>query len=145
MKNYLLREALADDAPKLQRLLGELGYAELGENHVRKRIGDWAGDANSHVLVAECAGTIVGLASLYVLPLFHLAAPWGRITALVVDPLCQGKGVGTLLVRRLESFARERGCSAIEVTSREQRLGAHAFYARLGYELYTGRRFLKKL
>ena len=47
-----------------------------------------------------------------------------------------------LLAERVEQEARRWNCDRIEVTSSQRRAGAHAFYARLGYEIKS-HRFIK--
>ena len=44
-----------------------------------------AGTPDDHVLVAEIAGTVVGLATVYVRHLITADAPLGRIASMVVD------------------------------------------------------------
>ena len=54
------------------------------------------------------------------------------------------RGVGEKLVAAAATFAREHGCSGIEVTSAERRVDAHRFYQRLGFAR-TGLRFFQTL
>ena len=138
-----IRPAGAPDAPAIAPLLAELGYP-AADDRVRERIARLAADDRAHVLVAEHAGRIVGVATLVRFPSITAEADVAWITSFVVASSERGRGVGRELVAALEALARSHDCVRISVTSAEHRDGAHAFYQRLGYD-YTGRRFAKKL
>ncbi len=55
----------------------------------------------------------------------------------------QSKGLGSMLLAELEQIANESTCGRCYVNSRSERIAAHKFYERSGYEPYsTG--FVKK-
>ena len=56
-----------------------------------------------------------------------------NILALAVVPQMQGKGIGKILLHGLEQEAKRRGYEFIRLNSADHRLGAHAFYERVGY------------
>lgn len=140
-----IRDARAEDADAVARLLAELGYPD-DLACVAARVRAFAADPASRVLVAEEGGELVGLASLTVMPLLHEDGAWCRMSALVVGAGSRRHGVGRALVEAAEADARARGCRYAEVTSGERpdRRAAHRFYEALGYE-QVSRRFLKVL
>ena len=137
-----IRDATDRDAVALVPLLAEVNHpaseAEIATRMVRV-LG--AGD---RVLVAEDGETIVGLLTFHVTPVLHRPTFVARITALVVLPHAQGKGVGRRLVETAEALAVAGGAARLELTSGAEREGAHRFYRRLGYE-DKGIRFAKVL
>ena len=136
-----IRDARPGDAEALARLIRGLGY-ELTAADAKKRLTAMR-RAREAVIVAE-AGGVVGAASLHVTSVLHRPKPVGRITMMVVDENCRGRGIGTLLVAEAEARLKARGCGLIEVTSNRKRLRAHHFYEGLSYER-TSYRFTKDL
>ena len=59
-----------------------------------------------------------------------------RIVAFVVDSHYRRRGIGEKLLLETERWAREQGAIAMGLNSgnRSERLGAHRFYAKMGYE-----------
>ena len=69
-----------------------------------------------------------------------------NILALAVVPHMQGKGIGKILLHGLEQEAKRRGYEFIRLNSADHRLGAHAFYERVGYTCdKVQKRFIKLL
>jgi GNAT superfamily N-acetyltransferase len=136
-----VRPATEGDATAISGLLSELGYS-LEVAHVKKNIVLLSSSSSDTVLVAEVGSSIAGVLSFHVIPLFHVVGNLGRISSLVVSSQWQCQGVGSQLVQAAEDFGWSRGCLRIEVTSGDQREGAHTFYQRLGYQL-DQRRFIK--
>ena len=70
--------------------------------------------------------------------------PGFNILALAVVPQMQGKGIGKVLLHGLEQEAEKRGYKFIRLNSADHRLGAHAFYERVGYTCdKVQKRFIK--
>ncbi|HSH72511.1 MAG TPA: GNAT family N-acetyltransferase [Methylophilaceae bacterium] len=63
---------------------------------------------------------------------------------LVTDEAQRSKGIGKLLLQRLEQQAQDSGCSALTLDSGVQRASAHHFYFREGMHI-TSFCFKKKL
>jgi len=138
-----LRDATAEDAPALARLLGDLGYPNEAADLPARLVGiQGQGDT---VLVAEREdGEVVGLVGLHLVRILHYARPLGYITSLVTDTRVRRQGVGKLLLAGAEEWARAKGCYRLSLTSAEHRKEAHAFYPASGFPM-TGRRFAKEL
>ena len=70
--------------------------------------------------------------------------PGFNILALAVLPQTQGQGIGKTLLKGLEQEAKKRGYNFIRLNSADHRLGAHAFYERVGYTCdKVQKRFIK--
>lgn len=137
-----IRDARADDAGAIARLLTELGYPSdagaVDERLERLRV---VGD---RVLVAELDRRVVGVAHLQVTPALERERPAAKLGVLIVDEAQRGRGVGRALVEAAETEARLRGCELLFLTTAERRDDAHAFYERVGLE-QTGRRYSRAL
>lgn len=69
-----------------------------------------------------------------------------NILALAVLPQSQGRGFGRDLLEGLEKETKRRGYEFIRLNSADHRLGAHAFYERVGYTSdKVQKRFIKLL
>ena len=143
MENVLIREAGAEDAAAIARLLGQLGYPADAEA-VRTRVQAHLASSDDVLLVAQCGDEIVGLAGLHVSIALEYDGPAGKLSAIVVDERARSQGVGRQLVAAIEAEARRRGCVLLFLTTADRRADAHAFYSALGFE-ETGRRFAKTL
>lgn len=87
------------------------------------------------VFVALRAGRIVGSYALLIMPnLGHQGSPSGVIEDVVVDPGCQGEGIGREMMAHALAMCREAGCYKAVLSSNLKRERAHAFYESLGFE-----------
>ena len=92
-------------------------------------------DSTSHDLLGYVHAEVYE--SLYSKPGFN-------ILALAVLPQTQGKGIGKTLLQGLEKETKRRGYEFIRLNSADHRLGAHAFYERVGYTCdKVQKRFIK--
>ena len=67
-----------------------------------------------------------------------------NILALAVFPQSRGRGFGRELLEGLEKETKRRGYEFIRLNSADHRLGAHAFYERVGYTCdKVQKRFIK--
>jgi ribosomal protein S18 acetylase RimI-like enzyme len=137
----VLRDARPKDAEAIAGLIAALGY-EVGAADARKRLAILV-KAGQQALVAEKGG-IVGVLTTSMMTVLHRPKPVGRISMLVVAEEARGGGIGGALVAEAEKRLAAGGCGLVEVTSNRQRLRAHTFYERLGYER-TSYRFAKVL
>ena len=137
------RHAAAGDAQALSNLLADLGYPATPEDAAR-RLERFTGQQNATVLVADRDGAVVACAALTQYHPLHTEGPVAHLTAFAVSGHSQRSGIGRAMIAYIESWAKERGCMRIVVTSAERREGAHAFYPAVGWG-YTGRRYGKVL
>jgi len=84
------------------------------------------------VLLAVDGDEIVGLASVYadILSIRYGKRCW--LQDLVVAASRRSEGIGALLIRAAREWARERGCTHLELASGAGRKDAHRFYLSQG-------------
>jgi ribosomal protein S18 acetylase RimI-like enzyme len=134
-----VRPARPADAEAIAALITKLGFAgsakDVGERLRRLKA--------EPPLVAE-RGSVIGILTWHVTPVLHRPHPVGRITMMAVAEGERRRGVGRELVEAACARLRSKGCGLVEVTSRADLSGAHAFYRKLGFER-TSYRFAKAL
>jgi len=142
-----IRPARSADAVAINELLDQLGYPQDDRTATAARIEGWVDDPASAAFVADADGDLLGLIAVHICPFFERDGSWARIVALVVSDRVRGRGIGSRLVAAAESFAAQHGCFRMEVTSRDLRADAHAFYQHRGYANQAGisSRFLQDL
>jgi len=138
-----IRDARAEDAGAIARLLDQLGYPSSTEAAAR-RVRELTSSEADRLLVAEVDGEVVGFAGVHVSLAVEYDQPAAKLSAIAVDEAHRRRGVGEALVKAAVQEARARGCGLIFLTTAERRADAHAFYAALGFEL-TGRRYARTL
>ena len=138
-----VRNAAAEDAEAVARLVGELGYPSTPEE-AAARLAAIAKIATCVAIVAESESGLVGLATVHDLTVLHASGRVAQISLLVVAFGSRRSGVGSALVSAAETWARWRGCKRMVVASGEGRRDAHAFYERLGF-VHTSRYYSKPL
>ncbi|WP_269531635.1 GNAT family N-acetyltransferase [Chitinimonas sp. BJYL2] len=132
------------DAKAVSGLLDQLGYPVESESQVLARYADLAGDDKQAVLVAECAGKVVGL--IHMARVYLLASDgYVEVHALVVDEAARGMGVGARLLDAAEVWTQRFGNLRVRLGSGVHRLEAHRFYEHLGYTKRPGFTFEKRL
>jgi len=80
------------------------------------------------MLVAEQAGSTIGLLSYSIRPDLYHAAPTALIEELVVSASIRSQGVGSALFQAAEDYLREAGCVEISVSVMPDNLRAIKFY-----------------
>jgi N-acetylglutamate synthase-like GNAT family acetyltransferase len=138
-----IRKVGFKDAKLISGLLKELGYPNPS-SFAKDKILKLVKSKNNFVLVAEVNSEVIGVTHLHIAELFHEAGKLGRIMALVVNKKYRQAGVGHRLMLSLETIARKKGCTKIEITSALHRKDAHKFYQGLGY-FEKPKRFIKIL
>jgi GNAT superfamily N-acetyltransferase len=89
-------------------------------------------DRDAEVLLAVEGERVVGLASVYADILSIRYGPRCWVQDLIVTASRRGRGVGGKLLDAASEWARERGCTHLELSSGEGRKGAHRFYRAQG-------------
>jgi GNAT superfamily N-acetyltransferase len=138
-----LRNATPADADDVAALLQALGYP-CDMDDAMERIASIVDNDRQALVLARHAGAVCGLIALDFMYYLPLGTTTCRITAMVVTPDAQRRGVGRQLLREAERRARNGGAARLEITSGSQRTDAHAFYKACGYSDGTVR-FVKTL
>jgi GNAT superfamily N-acetyltransferase len=138
-----IREATVDDAAAVAALLGQLDYP-ASPAQAAERLERIDADPTTWVFLAEADSELAGLGALHVQNLVERDEPGCQVAALVVGQRFRRRGIGELLMQRLEGEARRRGGKVMALNTAHRRADAHAFYEALGYE-HTGRRYAKEL
>ncbi len=143
MHDVDLRSASLMDADDVAVLLSALGYP-CERDDASDRIHAIIANDRQALVLARHDGAVCGLIALDFMYYLPLGTTTCRITAMVVTPEAQGRGLGKLLLREAERRARSGGAARLEITSGSQRIDAHAFYRACGYSDGTVR-FVKHL
>lgn len=97
-------------------------------------------------LVAKLDGKIVGYTSVIMAyNLFDGKRPFMTLWWVGVHPEYRHKGIATKLFEKIEQIAIENNCEVIYFTSETDNEGAHKFYQKLGYNMYSDKAFVKML
>ncbi|HCM9397427.1 GNAT family N-acetyltransferase [Enterobacter hormaechei subsp. hoffmannii] len=137
----LIRTPKLKDIPSLNKLFLQLGYQterERLEKHIEQE------HTGLRILVAESEKELCGVIVVNFITPLHENGLWALISALVIDELLRGAGIGRKLLIAAEQIALEKGCSQIELSSSERRVRAHKFYEDNGYQ-EVRKRFVKHL
>ncbi len=136
---------MESDMVRVVVLAGELGY-ELSLEDAANRFGRLRGHRDYAFFVAIINEEVVGWIQVNRDTEALLLGPRADIAALVVDQRMRSSGIGKLLLKEAEAWARDQGLYEIRVRSSIRREGAHRFYLREGYCLLkTGHTFQKTL
>lgn len=88
------------------------------------------------------AGSVMGVICE---ELYGECQPFMVVEDVIVDKNYRRKGVGRMLMQKLEEIARERNCANIIFVTEAEREDAHHFYSSLGYKLEGYKGFKKTL
>ena len=138
-----LRKARVEDASEIARLAGELGYA-TPTDAMRERLTILVSHPDHRVAVAERDGVLLGWIATEYRRMLE-SGERVEIVGLVVDARARGSGVGRMLVKDAEEWARQFGFDAICVRSNVLRDASHPFYERMGYVLRKTQHFYVKV
>ncbi|PFA68290.1 GNAT family N-acetyltransferase [Bacillus sp. AFS015802] len=122
--------------------LDEKGLLQWNDEYPsREYFDEEMGSGNLYVLMVD--GEVAGSATLneWQSPEWR-EIPWKLdnewvIHALFLDPLQQGKGLGTAFMEKCEELAGEKGYGSIRLDAYSRNTGAKALYEKMGYE-YRG-------
>ena len=130
-----VRRAETRDADAALALLEGLGRPEVAEDPSAQRtvFVDHLGYDDATVFVAEEAGAVVGIASLWLRPRLNWATLEAWVPDLFVDPAYRRLGVGRALLEACAAEAPRRGCHRLGDDSAQDGTEARLLYEALGF------------
>src|SRR5919197_1387669 len=126
MASITIRAACPSDAGEIARLTTQLGY-DLTEGDAADRLSRILARDDQQFLVADVSGRAVGWVHATLVEYVDAEA-FVVIGGLVVDRTHRRLGIGRALMNRAETWASERGCSIVRLSSSVTRADAHQFY-----------------
>ena len=128
--NMRIRKATTRDAEALCDLNEEFNHVRVPLLLVEERL---ARNRKESVFVAKMGSQLVGYACLqYALSLCYLH-PWAEVTEMYVRSHVRRKGIGTSLLRAVQTEAAKRGVDQIIVLTGEKNTSGQGLYASSGY------------
>lgn len=121
-------EFVTDDWERMDRIHA-LNWAVLYRDFGVSPDDDWQQPTPDSIHAVALSGRHALLGSLRLMG--PVGDPERQLRQLAVEPLMQGQGIGSALVRACETRAAEQGCEMLWLNARDT---AIAFYTRLGYE-----------
>jgi GNAT superfamily N-acetyltransferase len=144
MPALTVRVATRADGDRLPPLFDALAHPAT-VSQLRVRLARLCSDPVYEAWVAaDQTGLLVAFAAGHLFFPVEDDTPAAQLIALVAASTARGQGVGTMLVRRFESWAVQNGATRAVLTSSLERADAHAFYLGQGY-IASGARFSKTL
>jgi GNAT superfamily N-acetyltransferase len=142
MSDITFRFATEADLPAIVALLADDEFAEQREqggptlaSEYINAFAQMQAVPGNRMLLAELNGDIVGSLHLVFIPgLSRKGSKRAIIEAVRVASDARGAGIGSALMKRAISEARDAGASLVQLTSDKRRARAHLFYRRLGFE-----------
>ena len=141
----IIRDAQKNDVEELTSLMTDLGYPATLEEF-KTRFENISAHQDYRTIVAVIGKAIVGMAGLSKNIFYEMNGNYMRILAFVVKQNSREQGVGKILIKASEDWAREQGLHTVLISSgnRAARDAAHAFYQKMGYAVKSSG-FVKKL
>ena len=141
--NRIIRRAVSSDAENIATL-----YRQLVDNTsvavLPERIVQIAKDNNTALFVCEQDGRLCATALVSMcLDVMYRFQPYAVIENFVVDKSSRRNGTGTALINYIEEFCLNADCSKIMLLSTANRVTAHRFFERAGFNGSSKRGFVK--
>ena len=130
----MLRDLKATDVASIHEINKDaLGY-DFSPEETASQLTKLSQDSHHFLLGYEDAASHVLLGYVHAEVYESLYSKAGfNILGLAVSPQAQGRGIGKSLLQGVEEEAKRRGYEFIRLNSADHRLGAHAFYEKVGY------------
>lgn len=135
-------EATRADLPSIVSILARetlLGVRDSADPadlpDYERAFAEIAADPRVTLYVARLDGRVVGTFQLvFFRALLRHGTLLAHAEAVQVDPEMRGRGVGRAMMDFAIAEARRRGAGSLQLASNKQRLDAHRFYERAGFE-----------
>ena len=139
MAEIFIREAQGSDLPRIEKLMVELIEAmhvqeSLDMSMVAENCRTLLNDVDSHILVAEMDGFVIGAINFSIRKTIIHPEASGLIDEFVVVREHRGKGVGKKLINAAVEECRQLGCCEVEVSTEITNTRARKFYKSCGFD-----------
>lgn len=138
MTDIIIREAKESDLLTIRQLTLEL-IETMGDTEgidielIAENCRNLLIEANSHILVAEIEGIIVGFVNFTTRKTILHHGLSGLIDELIVAKSYHGKGIGRQLLSIAIEKSRQLGCCEVEVSTEKTNIKAREFYIQCGF------------
>jgi len=138
MTEILIREAKEYDMLTIGKLTLELieamGNIEgIDIKLIAENCRNLLSEVNSHILVAEIKGDVVGFVNFTTRKTILHRGLSGLIDELVIAKSYRGKGIGMQLLSSAIKKSRQLGCCEVEVSTEKTNTRAREFYRQCGF------------
>ena len=127
-----IRLAHIEDALSIQKINSAVFKYEFDENATKKQLAYILSKPNDIIFIAEADGIVVGYIHGSDYDCTY-SRPLKNILSFGILEKYRGKGIGRMLIGRLEDWAAEDGCTGVRLVSGYNRAQAHGFYLHCGY------------
>lgn len=139
-----IRAARASDAQDIARLTAQLGY-DVSASTIAERLSRILSRSDQQFLVADGDGCPVAWLHAAISEYVE-SGPFVVIGGLVIDRNHRRMGIGSVLMKHAEEWAKKQECSVVRLWSSSARTASHPFYEQLGYtNIKTQYSFVKLL
>ncbi len=138
---FIMREAVPEDAQAIDNVMLVISEKCTDIERMKRQIAKLQADPQKYLLAAVDPenGTICGsLLGVVFEDICETGRPILLVENVVVLESYQGKGVGRQMFQEIERWGKEMDCHYEMLVSGLNRVGAHKFYARLGFEEVKG-------
>ena len=138
MTDIIIREVRESDLLTIRQLTLEL-IETMGDTEgidiklVAENCRNLLSEANSHILVAEIEGIVVGFVNFTTRKTILHSGLSGLIDEFVVAKSYHGKGIGRQLLSIAIEKSRQLGCCEVEVSTEKKNIKAREFYIQCGF------------
>jgi len=138
MTDIIIREAKESDLLTIRQLTLEL-IETMGDTEgidiklIAENCQNLLSEANSHILVAEIEGIVVGFVNFTTRKTILHRGLSGLIDEIIVAKSYRGKGVGKQLLSSVIEKSRQLGCCEVEVSTEKTNAKAREFYRQCGF------------
>jgi len=138
MTDIIIREAKVSDLLTIRKLTLELIEA-MGNTEgidiklIAENCQNLLSEANSHILVAEIGGVVVGFVNFTTRKTILHRGLSGLIDEIIIAKNYRGKGLGKQLLSSAIEKSRQLGCCEVEVSTEKTNIKAIEFYRQCGF------------
>jgi ribosomal protein S18 acetylase RimI-like enzyme len=135
MSSIIIRKCTIPDFDYIYALLKQLWpNLELHVDTIRDIFNQKINSENDTFFCVESESKVIGFLAFSVQYNFSRQGKYGFIGEFIIDKGYRDKGIGTDLLNKVIEYAKDKGCSSIELTSSLYRTGAHEFFLKSGFE-----------